>query len=320
MTESYRERKIVKFNENLYAVKLNTNGERLDLDQDGNPFTNKNQMPSGKDLLPQQSEKLKRELLGKQLGRSPQSISGPELDAFQFLDWKDLPPCPIHGMQLSEKGLYDSDIGRFLEVDDVRDLINRTGKLEAVTNQTSENRLMGTTMQRIFDLGFDFSRYCVVGMLGFFWGVKTPQAYLQAYPRKSVFVKRYYSKFMTNEQIELLCQKHRVFFNMTNARVMFLFASGLTGLAIGITGEYIRRFPSDYREVTRETIRHNHHFESTMKWLFSVYYHHPAYSEAANSRRSRNIITSSPVPPPKRGPTPNLDSRRTAWEDQFPNR
>lgn len=329
MTDAYRERKIVRFNENLHAVKLNANGERTDdlpSTSDGTKLapspSSKNQMPlaASSALLPQQSEMLKRELLAKQLGRSPQSISGPELDAFQFISWKELPPCPIHGMQLTDGGLYDSDVGRFLDVDEVRDLINRAGKLEAVTNQTSESRLLGTTMQRIFELGFDFSRYCVVGMVGFFWGIKTPQAYLQAYPRKSLFVTQYHVKRRTNEEIELLCQKNRALYNATNPRVMFLFACGLTGVAIGVAGEYIRRMPSDYRDVSREAIRHNHHFEASMKWLFSVYYHHPAYTEAANSKRSRNIIASIPGAPPKRGPTPNLDSRRTPWEDKFPNR
>src|SRR3989338_6424991 len=133
MTYQYRERKIVKFNENLHAVKLSTSGERLDanvppsydvngtLIPSSSSQLSKNQMPSGNSLLPQQSEQLKRELLGKQLGRAPSSISGPELDAFQFIKWTDLPPCPIHGMNLTEKGLYDTDIGRYLEIDDVRD-------------------------------------------------------------------------------------------------------------------------------------------------------------------------------------------------------
>jgi hypothetical protein len=359
ISESYKERKIVRFNENLHAVGLTSNKQQQQNENDQqqqksgfNLFSfhpaaaNNNNSPSsdfktaasiidqqqeleqtasvdritGRKLLPQQTEQKKRELLAKQLGRSPQSISGPELDAFQFISWKDLPPCPIHGMKLAEKGLYDSDVGRFLDVDEIRDLINKAGKLEAVANQTSENRLLGTTMQRIFEIAFEFSRVCIVGMLGFFWGYKTPQAYLQAYPRKSIFVTRYYSKFKTNEEIEVLCQRNKALFNATNPRVMFLWVCGFAGFMFGAIGEYYHRVPDEYRDVTKEAIRHNHHFEGTMKWLFSVYYHHPAYAEAANSKRSRNILTSTPMNPPRRGPTPNLDSRRAPWEEQIPNR
>ena len=273
-------------------------------------------------LSPIQIEQRKREMLSKQLGRSFASVSGPELDAMRVVRWQDLPACPIGGMHLAEQGMWDSDIGRFLTSDDMRELINNTGKLEAVTNISADTRLTGTAMNRIFDLGFTAGRYTAIGVMFWFWGVKLPNAYVNAFPRRSVFVKYYYDRWrgMENQALELLCQENKRFFNATNPRVLAFALFGSWGLIFGALGEYAKNIPSLYKETSQMATLQNQHFESTMKWLFAVYYHHPAYEADAAAKTSRGIRINPPTDTPRMKPTPNLDSRRSEYAQRHPNR
>lgn len=269
-------------------------------------------------------EQQKREMLSKQLGRSHASISGPELDTIaRELSWRDLPPCPIFGMKLTEQGLYDSDVGRHFDADDLRDLINRTGKLEASSNLESESRLGVTAWKRVSELSIVAGIFTGGLVIGWFWGLKFWQGYAQAFPRKSVLLKHWHLRRNPDMEpivIEALCQKHRVIFNVTNPRPMFFLTSGVVGVGMAIFGEVSRRRKDDFRDVNKFIIQRGQHYEGTMKWLFAVYYHHPVYKEAAAARKSRSLQTSTEWHPTMDAKTPNLNSRRSSWEDQFPNR
>jgi hypothetical protein len=319
-TDKYREKRIVKFNENMHALKL-------DGDVRPRPIATVDEA-TGEQLAPQLTERAKREMLSKQVGRAASQLSGADLDAIKFVAWQDLPECPIHGMRLTERGIYDTDVGRFYEADEVRDLINRTGKLEAVTSQAAENRLMGTNLQSLWDRAFMYWRFWIPIMVAYFWGLKVPQSYAMAFPRRSLLMRWYYEnpRFFkppkTTEEIETLCQRHRALLSMTTTRTLFFGFCGAAIACFGLLGEYVKNIPNQYNAVTKATIHHNQHYEATMKWLFAVYYHHPAYSAASSQRASRKveILQNTPRLPPTKGPTPNLDMRRSKFEEQFPNR
>lgn len=146
------------------------------------------------DIHEPQSDESRRALLGKQTGRAVASISASEIAAIKTVDWKTLPPCPIHRMRLDANGLYDADRSRYLEHDDMQDLINNLCRLEGKTHSNADSRLLGTTMARVFDRGFvvgTTTMWCAAAYFGLY---KVPQGMHMAMPQKSILVTRYYKK------------------------------------------------------------------------------------------------------------------------------
>ncbi|EKF39645.1 hypothetical protein MOQ_000122 [Trypanosoma cruzi marinkellei] len=206
----------------------------------------------------------------------------------EVLDWGSLRPCPILGYKLREEGLVDVLVQppRTLSVGDLRSLIVELSSVEQQARYTVETQLP----QQIHNRGRRglelFITPCLFmsGLYLMLW--KAPRLYAGVSPRSSVIFTRILSLLrwqMTEVEKERVARNHRWLFQATNARVSLSFLTGLTIAAIAV----VTRPTMDVVDVGpdvdlgKQSVGFQKHSEAALRWLWIVYYHHPAYKSLA---------------------------------------
>lgn len=239
----------------------------------------------------------KKRLLRKITGLPNASISALMLEKTNGVNWHNLPTSPIAGFELREEGLWDTDTNSVLTGNSLRELINETAKLEASAHQGADCRLAGTAVYHGFDAIEILYPPGLMLMSAWFGLWKIPRAYASAYPQNSVFVKFWYKDRLTAVELERLCQRRSALFNATNSRVAFMGLCCGVCAALGVGAKLLSGHEGSYTKSTRNSMQYYQHFEGTLKWLFAVYHHHPAYREHAAKTPVKPIGRRSPMLP-----------------------
>jgi hypothetical protein len=206
-------------------------------------------------------------------------------------DWRTLAASPINGFVLREGGLYDAEMGQLVTADGVRKLINGLSKIEGKGHQEADSR-QAPHMISEWEAGINRNApyaFCVAGL----WVILTvlPKTYDSATPRNSVLVRYYYRHRLEPQRLERLCMRHRTLFNATNARPMV--SVGMIA-AFAVSTAWLvwdRRYgdANPQKDYTRDSVHYYQHVECSLKWLFAVYYHHPAYT-GASARPQKMVL------------------------------
>ncbi|EAN92150.1 hypothetical protein C3747_11g56 [Trypanosoma cruzi] len=206
----------------------------------------------------------------------------------EVLDWGLLRPCPILGYKLREEGLVDVLVQppRTLSVGDLRSLILELSSVEQRAKYVVETQLP----QQVHNRGRRglelFVTPCLFmsGLYLMLW--KAPRLYVGVSPRSSVLFTRILFLLrwqMTEVEKERVARNHRWLFQATNARVSLSFLAGLTLAAIAVvtrpTIDVVDVGPDV--ELGKKSVGFQKHSEAALRWLWIVYYHHPAYKPLA---------------------------------------
>ncbi|KAG8348170.1 hypothetical protein ERJ75_000423900 [Trypanosoma vivax] len=195
-----------------------------------------------------------------------------------------IPPCPIAGYSLLQQGLVDNlaTPPRTLSVNDLRLLISELASIEQRARYEVDTQLAEQVHgrgRRGLELVVNPCLY-LGGLYLMMW--KGPRLYHNASPRGSVFFTQLLAMLrwhIPEVEKERLSQKHRVLLQVTNARVALTFLAGLFAATVA----YVTQPPLDVVdtgpdvEFGKNLAGYQHHTETALRWLWLVYYHHPAY-------------------------------------------
>lgn len=194
-------------------------------------------------------------------------------------NWQELyASCPIGGWRLDSRGIVDARSGKLVTVEELRAAINEVARIEGCANFAADTRLGGTIMRRLAtgcEIIGPISLFCFAGFFAFY---KVPKAFQQAFPRNSVMMRKYYATRLSQKRMEELCVQRSVVLNATNPSVIFLLGCSVACFAAATYLWSMKRPVTTYDLTTSSTIRYSRHTENALKWLYAVYYHHPAYT------------------------------------------
>lgn len=213
------------------------------------------------------------------------------------VSWETLPSCPVAGYELTRQGLVDRlhKPPRPLTPPELRDLIHELTAVEQrAKHQVDEgfgrhmaNRGMHGIELLVSPFLFLTAAYLMT------W--KTAQLYRSAVPQDSVVFTRLLALLRNRRRLpagqrELLAQRHQRLMRATNARVTLAFLAGAAVFAVAWTTRPARDVIETAQDVltTKELAAFQQHAESSLRWCWFVYYHHPAYASASSRRDSRS--------------------------------
>lgn len=216
-----------------------------------------------------------------------------------------LPPCPIAGYSLDpQRGIVDhlTEPPHALSTQEVRRMIVELAGLEQNARYAVDTAFpsqMGARSLRALEL---LVNPCLLLTGTYLMTYKTAQLYSGALPRQSFILRHFAAVFasvaaspwpgkgapsvrMTAEHKEQLAQRHQRLMRATNARVALTFATGLLLFAVAVVTRPATNVVEDNPEVRlgKQMVGYQQHSEASLKWLWFVYYHHPAYSKEAKS-------------------------------------
>ncbi len=216
---------------------------------------------------------------------------------------KDIGPSPIFGYKLVETGLIDMLVKpspQVLTFNELKNLINTTSKMEGTAKHSIDNRLGGTS-QRMLAEGFS-NITPVLFFMGSLYliGYRGRSIYYSSVPAQSVLLRRGPGKKLSQRKLEEVCQRRRVLLTATTPSMLaytlggaLTFFLGLKFLQARMTTEKEHKAVWEskddlvlYEDVTRDAVLYYNHTELVLKWLFAVYFHHPAYRQFSSAEKS----------------------------------
>jgi hypothetical protein len=230
----------------------------------------------------------KRESPSQQEHRSPVESGSP------LVDWKLLPPSPIGGFQLQDEGLRDmmAPGQPILSAAQLKSLILEASSLEGQAKATVDHAMpqhVRITMQS--KVNVMITQFLgVVGILLILY--KVPSGYRAALPRDSLLFRSALVSSVTGaihwdeNTREAFARKHRRLLRMTSRRVAGALACGGAMMA---TSAY---FWDSYEAVNvhheaavlgKDQVNYHLQTKISAQWLWTVYFHHPAYKGGASS-------------------------------------
>lgn len=211
------------------------------------------------------------------------------------VDWRKLPPCPIDGFTLKSEGLVRSNETRTQEgkwwwskptvkpavVSPVElcELINACATVEARSKHALDEGYSEMMGERSRYAAWKPLYVLVTAVGGLIW-YNVFVSYRSTAPRESVFFKKYLDKLAYSPQrLEQIAVKHKLLMRLTSSRLLATIALGSAfGYAIVVArphGQDLNVNPvADCHQIMAE---HQYFNASSLKWLWAVYYHHPAY-------------------------------------------
>ncbi|ORC88859.1 uncharacterized protein TM35_000152900 [Trypanosoma theileri] len=210
----------------------------------------------------------------------------------ESLTFRALPPCPIVGYTLQEEGLVDELIKppKVLSVTELKSLILELSSIEQQAKYTVDVQLpqqVHNRGRRSLELVVNPALY-ICGLYLMLW--RAPRLYYNASPRGSLFFTRLFALMrwhLPEMEKERLARNHRRIFQATNAQVTLSFFSGcfLTTVAFLThpSPDVIDSGPDI--EIGKQSVGFQQHSEGALRWLWYVYYHHPAYRYLAKETR-----------------------------------
>lgn len=201
------------------------------------------------------------------------------------VDWRELGPSPLGGFQLTEKGLENTATRVVATANDLRSMINECSKVEGKSQQQADERLTGSVVQRAFDAMEQFGATTFFLASLYLGLAKVPPAYRGALPHLSLLVRFYYQHRCSPLVVERLCQRRRALFCFTNPRCLFFAVGALTTSSCAMISYRLQEKigTKSYDQATNAALRYFQHTEGALKWLFTVYYHHPRYRAEAKA-------------------------------------
>ena len=193
--------------------------------------------------------------------------------------WRDLPPCPVAGMELRESGLVKLSTSEPVPLNELVAMIKGTAGIESKAKHAVDLSLSSQLGKR-GGLAVNVVLFPVFVIAALYALYRAPQHFELAVPRKS-FVMRMLVDPKAPELVqEQIAMRYRKLLRVANKKVL---ATSLAG--VGIFAMYALVRPSVHdldhnaqSDVNRETVAYQHHTEGALKYLWCVYFHHPAYS------------------------------------------
>eukprot|EP00796_Vickermania_ingenoplastis_P003853 gene3853-2731_t len=234
--------------------------------------------------------------------QNPHAVSGLSNASSSVKSWRDLPPCPVEGFRLTEKGLVDEHYaetgiikeaasGRRGKKEEIlvspaamRDLLREFQSLEQSMKYTVDEQLPSHVRSRSLR-GLEMAVNPCLLLTGLYlmsW--KTAQLYRCAVPRHSVVLTKLMALtrwHLSAREKEEMAQQHRRLLRATNARVSLTFSTGvaLTAFAWWTRPRIATVDDSPEVKLNNEVIAYHNHTSAALKWMWYVYYHHPAYAQ-----------------------------------------
>ncbi|ESL05868.1 hypothetical protein TRSC58_06467 [Trypanosoma rangeli SC58] len=207
----------------------------------------------------------------------------------EVLSPSSLPPSPILGYTLRKEGLVDELVHppRTLSSQDLRLLIAELSSVEQQAKYSVETQFTQQVHNR-GRRGLELIVSPCLYMCGLYLALwKTPRLYFGMTPRSSVFFTRLLVLMrwhLPEVEKERMARNHRWLFQATNARVALSFLTGCTLTAIAVTTwptlDVLDVGPDV--ELGKQSVGFQKHSEAVLRWLWCVYYHHPAYKSLAH--------------------------------------
>ncbi|CCW65938.1 unnamed protein product [Phytomonas sp. Hart1] len=203
----------------------------------------------------------------------------------------ELPPCPIAGYELDlKRGLVDiyRRPPHTLSIKELRFLIIELSSIEQQAKNTVD-RQFGTQMNSRGLRGMELLINPCILLTGlYFMTWRTARLWQSALPRHS-FILNSGLKLLRwrvpAEKKEKLAREHRRLMQATNTHLSLSFMMGL--FMVGVSWV---TWPSlDVMEtapeivVGKQNVAYQNHSTASLKWLWFVYYNHPAYASKAVS-------------------------------------
>lgn len=124
---------------------------------------------------------------------------------------------------------------------------------------------------------------------------KSAQLYRCAAPRHSVVLTKLLSMMrwhLSVREKEEVAKRHRRLMQATNARVSMCFSAGasLTAFALWTRPSSLNIDAAPEAERGKKVVAYQQHTSASLKWMWFVYYHHPAYAAAAKKDQKSRIM------------------------------
>lgn len=203
--------------------------------------------------------------------------------------WDQLPPSPLAGYTLTERGLVDElrTPPHTLAAGELKALIHELTVVEQNAKYDADAHFsehLGSRTLHGLEL---LINPCLLLVGLYLMTYKTVQLYSGALPQDSIVFTRLLSLVrwrMPAGQRELLAQRHRRLMRATNARVALTFATGVGVAAIACVSRPSRNVMDDAPDMqtAKELAAFQQHAAASVKWCWYVYYHHPAYRALTN--------------------------------------
>ena len=217
--------------------------------------------------------------------------------------WDDVPPCPIRGYILDERGLIDLEgetpspkptrsfwgkqqqqqvRGHIMSKQEVLELATECAKYESATRAVKDRRWddgMQSGQERMAaELGFYFSMLTSFVLFGY-----AARYFPGAYPRSSVLFKRVFTKERgyTEEHLQAIARRYRRPLMATTPMMVMLTTMGGTVLGLAAllkpgkahVGETEAKAEIETAKIAMGQAR-----EAAL-YVWNVYYHHPVYTK-----------------------------------------
>lgn len=228
-------------------------------------------------------------------------------------DWKALPPCPITGYTLTQEGLVDiaasaaappqtkggpkwwfsSKAGAIggqqavVSRSDMMQMIRHLRTMEQEAKNEMDEQLPNQVRERSLH-GLELAiNPCLLGLGVYMMTWKTARLYKSAIPRHSILLTKFLSMMRWRLSVvekEAAAQRHRRLMMATNSRVALTFSTGAALVAIAWKTRPDSRRVDDAPNAVqgRERVAYEKHTSSTLKWMWYVYYNHPAYADSVS--------------------------------------
>lgn len=206
------------------------------------------------------------------------------------IDWRQLPPSPIAGYELTEKGLFDhsADPPSTVSVSQLRRLIDGTASFEAKAkyelDSTTNAHLSLHTRRRVEPL---ISIACLVtGSYLLF--MRAPKLFAQSVARDSLLLRGVLrvARWTPKERwFEETAQRYRWLLQASTEASALAVVGGLALLRVGwqtLDWSEDPHIGTSDGQLGQNTVAYQHHTEAVLKWLYAVYFHHPAYRDEAS--------------------------------------
>jgi hypothetical protein len=215
--------------------------------------------------------------------------------------WSDLPPCPIRGFVLDERGLIDLEKTRpvqssggwlrrgetagqdyIMSKEEVRELATECARYESATRTVKDRRLdetLQTGQERMAaELGFYLS--CLTSFTLFMFAARY---YPHAYPRSSFIFKRFVNKKngYSEEQMQSIAKRYRRPLMATTPMMMMFTSLGslVGGLALIFKPGEVHGGETAVKAEAQSAKELSSQAREGALYVWNVYYHHPAYSK-----------------------------------------
>lgn len=232
--------------------------------------------------------------------------------------WTDLPPCPINGYRLTERGLVDLDVALeaaggkeggwrifpwkrtlpeppVLSPTELRELITDLQVMEQEAKQKLDDELPRQFHWRTVD-GFDHVLRHVLLLSGIYlMTLRTVRAYRSAVPRNSILLNGFFTSFRPRLSVRMkeeMARRHCRVMQATTRGVLYPFWGGLimTSLTWGTWPETMDVTATIKAVQGRHVSSYYQHTNKALQWMWTVYVHHPAYAKHSSRERGSLMI------------------------------